>query len=90
MSCGFRIEQYTPAIGAEIFGVDLNTLAEDQEAKDAVYDALVKYKVIFFRDQELSPDAHMKLARSFGEPEPQHPIYPHTDSSIKKWSWFCT
>ena len=34
MSCGFRIEQYTPAIGAEIFGVDLNTLAEDQEAKD--------------------------------------------------------
>ena len=32
--------------------------------------------MIFFRDQDLTPEAHLAFAKSFGEPEAPHPIYP--------------
>lgn len=64
----------TPIIGAEITGIDFNNLQEGD--LDAIYDLLIKHHVIFFRDQDISPEAHLSLARSFGEPEPPHPVYP--------------
>ena len=73
-----KIEAITPSIGAEISGVSLNKdLNED--ICDQIYNALIKHQVIFFRDQDLSPESHLKLAKSFGEPEPPHPVYPHVD-----------
>jgi taurine dioxygenase len=66
----------TPTIGAELSGLDFSKPIS-QADYDAVYDALIEYEVIFFRDQELTPAAHLDLARSFGEPEPPHPIYPY-------------
>ena len=78
-SQALEIKRYSPVIGAEIRGVDLNELATNPAACDLVYEALIKHQVIFFRDQELTPEAHMRLARSFGEPEPPHPVYPHVE-----------
>ena len=73
-----KIEAVTPAIGAEISGVSLNQDLND-DICDQIYKALIKYQVVFFRDQDLSPKSHLKLAKSFGEPEPPHPVYPHVD-----------
>eukprot|EP00750_Incisomonas_marina_P019635 INCI3599.2.p1 GENE.INCI3599.2~~INCI3599.2.p1 ORF type:complete len:168 (-),score=21.04 INCI3599.2:836-1339(-) len=71
-----RIDVLTPNIGAELSGVDLNTDLDAYLAEE-IYAALIKHKVIFFRDQDLAPEAHLKLAKAFGEPEPPHPVYPH-------------
>ncbi len=77
-SPALKIERLTPTIGAEISGIDLNGLL-DQATLDAIYGALIDHLVIFFRDQDLSPQSHLDLARSFGEPEPKHPVYPHVE-----------
>jgi len=74
-----KIEKITGAIGAEISGVALNNDLTN-EIFDQIYDALIDHQVIFFRDQNLSPQAHLKLAESFGDPEPPHPVYPHVES----------
>ena len=72
----YNLFQITPNIGAEISDIDLsNTLTQDQ--LDQIYQDLIDYHVIFFREQNISPQNHITLAKSFGEIEPPHPIYPH-------------
>ncbi len=73
-----NIRKLTPAIGAEIAGVDLSGPLSPQVC-DQIYDALMQHQVVFFRDQHISPENHMALAGSFGDPEPPHPVYPHVD-----------
>ena len=74
----YSLAQITPAIGAEISNIDLSdTLTQDQ--LDQIYKDLIDYSVIFFRDQNLSPQNHITLAKSFGAIEPPHPIYPHVE-----------
>ena len=61
-------------VGAEIAGVDLTTdLADDVIAE--LHQALLDYKVLFFRDQPLSAAQHVAFARRFGELE-IHPFIP--------------
>ena len=53
------------AVGAEVSNVDLNhvddaTLAELREA-------YAQYGVLFFRDQQLTPEAHIELAQQWGD-----------------------
>ncbi len=69
-----QVNRLTPAIGAEIRGIDLSEPASDS-AMDAIYEALLEHQVIFFRDQDIGPGAHMAFANSFGEPGPPHPLY---------------
>lgn len=68
-----RIEPLTPAIGAEILGVNLGNITP--ALIEDVRVALLKYKVVFFRDQQLSPRQHIDFAREFGELE-VHPATP--------------
>ena len=56
-----KISKLTPTIGAELSGIDLNRDLDDATL-DAIYDALIDNLVIFFRDQDLSPAAHLRLA----------------------------
>ena len=72
----YSLEQLTPTIGAEISNIDL-TQDLSEEKLDQIYQDLIDYKVIFFRNQEISPKNHIALAKSFGEIEPPHPVYPH-------------
>ena len=44
-----------------------------------IYNALIKYQVIFFREQNLTPESHLKLAESLGDIDPGHPVYPHVE-----------
>ena len=68
----------TPNIGAEIFG---KNIFENLSLKvcDAIYDSLIENKVIFFRNQLITSEQHISLAKSFGDIEPPHPVYPHVD-----------
>ena len=71
-----KVNALTTSIGAEISGVSLNKDLNSVSV-DKIYDALIKHQVIFFRDQNISPETHLKLAESLGEIDPGHPIYPH-------------
>lgn len=70
------VSKLTPAIGAEIGGIDLSQPLRPEDA-DRLYDILLDRLVIFFRGQQVSPAAHMALAESFGTVDAPHPIYPH-------------
>ena len=60
--------------GAEIHGVDLTAeLRADQVAE--IRAALLKWKVVFFRDQFIGHDDHLRFARAFGAPTPAHPLF---------------
>lgn len=69
-----RIRPMTVAIGAEIEGVDL-AQPLDEASWQAIYQTFLRWKVIFFRDQELTPQQHLDFARRFG-PLEVHPISP--------------
>ena len=58
------VSPLTPAIGAEIGNVDLGQVT-DQEITD-IRAALLKHKVVFFREQTLSQAQHIGLAREIG------------------------
>lgn len=73
-----KVQALTPSIGAEISGVSLNKDL-NSETVDRIYDALIKHQVIFFRDQDISPETHLKLAESLGDIDPGHPVYPHVE-----------
>ena len=56
------------ALGAEIQGIDLSQDLDDATFKQIV-DLWHEYEVVFFRDQKLTPDQHVKFSRRFGELE---------------------
>jgi alpha-ketoglutarate-dependent taurine dioxygenase len=61
-------------IGAEIGGVDLTQPLPPQQLRD-IREALVQWKVVFFRDQFLDHDQHLAFARQFGDLTPGHAVY---------------
>ena len=74
----FKINKLTPNIGAEIIGKNIFDNLTTTVC-DKIYEALIENKVIFFRDQKISPIQHINFAKSFGDIEPPHPVYPHVD-----------
>jgi taurine dioxygenase len=60
------VRPVTAVIGAELCGLDLREPLS-AEARKCVERALLEHLVIFFRDQPLSPEQHIALARQFGE-----------------------
>jgi taurine dioxygenase len=59
------VQPVAGALGAEITGVDLSRPLDD-DTFAAVHTALLDHHVIFFRDQELTPDQQIAFARRFG------------------------
>ena len=62
------------SLGAEIHGVDLRQPL-DAATRAAVERALLDHLVIFFPDQDIDADQHVRFARSLGEPFTDHPAY---------------
>ena len=52
------------AVGAEVRGVDLNSLDSTTLAK--LRTVFAQHSVLFFRDQQLTPEAHITLAQHWG------------------------
>jgi taurine dioxygenase len=70
-----QISPLSPALGAQISGVDLSQ-ALTHEQRDAIEQALLTHQVLFFRNQPLTPSQHAGFAACFGELH-IHPIYPN-------------
>ena len=66
------IDPITPALGAEM-RLDLSHLSADSVS--LVYDALMTYQVLFFRDQTMTPEQQVALGEQFGEIDIPHPVY---------------
>ncbi|MCU0270127.1 MAG: TauD/TfdA family dioxygenase [Acidimicrobiales bacterium] len=70
----FEARQLGATLGAEISGIDL-AVEPPHEVVAELRRALLDYKVLFFRDQPLTPERHVAFARRFGELE-VHPFLP--------------
>ena len=71
---GIHFAPLSPTIGAEVSGIHLSEPL-DQARKKTLYDGLLKYKVIFFRDQDITTEEHIAFAKNFGSLE-VHPFAP--------------
>jgi len=63
----FSVQPVAGALGAEILGINL---ADDLDEKTVsqIRQTLNDYLVIFFRDQDITPDQHLAFAKRFGRP----------------------
>jgi taurine dioxygenase len=76
-SATFSLAPLTPTIGAEVDGIDLRETL-DAATLAALRTALLDWKVLFFRDQDITTEQHLEFARNFGALE-VHPFAPHKD-----------
>ena len=78
----YEVHRASPVLGAEIVGVDLNDELDDETAERLRAD-FSEHKVLVFRDQHLSPDAHVRAVSIFDEPF-DHPLwrYRHPDNRL--------
>lgn len=91
-----EVNPLTCSIGAELSNVHLGAAAEDEGLMAEIRRALLKHRVIFFRDQDITRAEHVAFARKFGELEdhpvvgshPDHPglvqIYKTPDSPLDR------
>src|SRR4051812_25609503 len=63
----FAVRQLSPALGAEILGVDLRDSIDDA-LRQKLLDAWHQYQVILLRSQALDEDAQVRFAETFGPP----------------------
>ena len=62
----FEVASLTPHIGAEVCDVDLAAPLTNEQAQD-LHDAWLDWKLLVFRDQELTREHHKAFARRFGK-----------------------
>ncbi|MCZ6831298.1 MAG: taurine dioxygenase [Gammaproteobacteria bacterium] len=97
-----EITPLSPAIGAEIRGVDLREPLSNRQF-DEIHNAFAEHQVLFFRGQEeLAPEAQVRFGRMFGDlhthpaapTHPDHPeifvIHAHRDSKIANGNFWHT
>ncbi len=90
-------EPLTATIGAELHDVDLGEVSRDDALFAELRRLLLRYKVLFLREQDITRAEHVALARRFGELEdhpvvgsdPEHPglvqIYKDLDSPAEHY-----
>jgi alkyl sulfatase len=71
--------------GAEIFGVDLTSPLGPEQVR-AIWNALLRWKVVFFREQHLDHSQHVAFARLLGEPTIGHVLYGHEEGFPEVYS----
>lgn len=69
------VDRYAPALGATISGIDLNRDFGPGVEKQ-LRQALLDHGVLFFRDQQLTPERFLDIARVFGKPLRHNPYLP--------------
>ena len=57
------VKPISGALGAEIYGADLATLADDVFTE--IHDAFLEHQVIFFRDQNITPQQQVEFSARF-------------------------
>lgn len=72
-------------IGAEIHGVDLTRPLDAVEIA-AIRGALLRWRVVFFREQFLTHEQHVAFSAQFGELTLGHPVFGHVDGHPEVYS----
>jgi len=67
------VEQLTCAISAELGNVNLGVASRDKDLANEIRQLLLKHRVVFFREQDITRAEHIAFARHFGELE-DHPV----------------
>jgi alpha-ketoglutarate-dependent sulfate ester dioxygenase len=70
---GMEVRPVSGHTGADILGVNLKQELSDAEVS-TIRAALWKWKVVFFREQHITPAQQAAFARRFGQPTPAHPL----------------
>ena len=70
-----KIEPVGPLIGATVDGVDLADVS-DEALRTELRRALADFQVLFFREQTLTPEQQLALARVYGDPEKAKAFFP--------------
>ncbi|MDG2061522.1 MAG: TauD/TfdA family dioxygenase [SAR86 cluster bacterium] len=83
----FKVKRLSPSIGAELLNIDL-TKNLSKEIIQLIYEALLIYKVIFFRKQVINTKDHIRFANYFGDLEvhpfgANNPDYPEVLSIVR-------
>jgi taurine dioxygenase len=74
------VEPLTCAIAAELKNVSLADAARDADLFAEIRKLLLQHKVLFLRDQDITPQEHAAFASRFGKLE-DHPVVPsHPDA----------
>ncbi len=68
-----KVDPLTCSLGAELSGVDLGDASRDDALFAEIRALLLRYKVLFLRDQHFSRAEHVAFARRFGALE-DHPV----------------
>jgi taurine dioxygenase len=68
-----RVEPLTCSIGAELIGVNLGQASRDEGLFNEIKSLLLKHRVLFLRDQDISRAEHVAFAERFGNLE-DHPV----------------
>ena len=101
LKTSIKVEPLTCALGAELSNVNLGVASRDTALVDEIRALLLQYRVLFFRDQDITRAEHAAFARHFGDLEdhpvlgsdPENPglvrIYKTPDSPIDRYenSW---
>ncbi|MEY5006972.1 MAG: hypothetical protein RL764_288 [Pseudomonadota bacterium] len=73
-----KVNQLTCALGAELSGIRLAEAATNDDMAGEINALLIKHKVLFIRDQDMTDAEHAGVARRFGELE-DHPLAKSAD-----------
>ncbi|MFC4050471.1 TauD/TfdA dioxygenase family protein [Actinomadura syzygii] len=76
---GFDIRRIGGRVGAEVVGLDVRDLSD--KLFDELHDALLEFKVLGFRGQELTDDDQISFASRFGPLTGAHPTVPALDGN---------
>jgi taurine dioxygenase len=84
------VQPRTTCLGADVTGIDLSLPVADDD-RQTIESAWVEHKVLFFRDQTLTPETHLAFATNFGSPQPagfvpvlpDHPFVRHQEQPSK-------
>ena len=68
-----KVEPLTCVLGAEVSNVHLGAASRDPSLVAELRALLLKHRVLFFRDQDITRAEHVAFARHFGELE-DHPV----------------
>jgi taurine dioxygenase len=61
----FQVRPLSDTMAAEVTGLDLSQPLDDS-TRDAIYDALLNYQILVFRDQQLSKQQQIDFSQQFG------------------------
>lgn len=85
LSSSLAVIPLSAHIGAEIRGVDLTGSLSAAEIA-GIREALLKWRVIFFREQFLNHQQHVAFSAQFGEPTVGHPVFGYVEGHPEIYS----